>query len=149
MPKGKSLTALVTLIPIEEARVLERSEESFSNPRLSSVVQYSKWVTDGSLLYTTAPSHGEPSSISKYRNDEEEVEADEEQEMGLHPELGGGAEMEEMGKERGLEGAKWCKDVTFGCELGRREVEGWAGAGRVSLVEKTAAMAGEVHRLRL
>lgn len=102
------MTALVTLIPIEEARVLERSEESFSNPRLSSVVQYSKWVTDGSLLYTTAPSHGEPSSISKYRNGEEE------QEMGLHPELGGGAEMGELGKEQGLEGAKWWKDGSFG-----------------------------------
>lgn len=77
------------------------------------------------------------------------MEADEEQEMGLHPELGGAAEMGDRGKERGLEGAKWCKDVTFGCGLGRREVEGWAGAGRVSLVEKTAAMAGEGQRLGL
>lgn len=74
---------------------------------------------------------------------------EEEQEMGLHPELGGGAEMGELGKERGSDGGKWWKDGSFGCELGWREVERWEGAGRVSLVKKTAAMAGEVERLGL
>jgi len=62
VPFGKSLTALVTRNPIAAALVFERSVESFARPNLSKVVQYSKCKIEAFLLYTTAPSQGDPIS---------------------------------------------------------------------------------------